>query len=165
MGAFSKILILLALAIAAGAVWFVYGRPPPEAQAVRMVPVRVAAHALVVGTFLEDGKAPLAAMPESEVKADFVTEAQPDLIGAVIIAPVAAGVPVRRSDLLAPGQDGFLAAVLRPGLRAVSVAVDAVSGNAGHIFPGDRVDLLLTQQIERGAAVEADPARSPPSCT
>ena len=34
-------------------------------------------------------------------------------------------------------------------MRAVSVAVDDVSGNAGLIQPGDYVDLLLTQQMER----------------
>lgn len=160
MGAFSKILILLALTVAAAGAWFVYGSPPPEEAAARTVEVRVAAHPLIVGTFLEDGKAPLKAMPEAEAQPDFVTAAQPELIGAVIIAPVGAGVPVRRGDLLAPGQDGFLAAVLKPGMRAVSVAVDAVSGNAGHIFPGDRVDLLLTQQIERSTDAAADPSRA-----
>jgi pilus assembly protein CpaB len=46
-----------------------------------------------------------------------------------------------------PGDHGFLAAVLRPGMRAATVAVDAVSGTAGLIWPGDHVDLILTQDI------------------
>ena len=49
------------------------------------------------------------------------------------------------SDVLRPTDGGFLAAVLAPNHRAVSVAVDAVSGTAGLIWPGDRVDLILTQ--------------------
>jgi pilus assembly protein CpaB len=48
-----------------------------------------------------------------------------------------------------PGASGFLAATLKPDMRAVSVAVDDVSGNAGLIQPGDYVDLLLTQQMDR----------------
>jgi pilus assembly protein CpaB len=44
-----------------------------------------------------------------------------------------------------------LAAVLTPGKRAASVGVDAVTGTAGLIWPGDHVDLILTQQIEDSA--------------
>jgi pilus assembly protein CpaB len=49
------------------------------------------------------------------------------------------------ADVLRPGDHGFLAAVLRPGMRATTVGVDAVSGTAGLIWPGDHVDVLLTQ--------------------
>src|SRR6185312_7948333 len=49
------------------------------------------------------------------------------------------------TDVLRPGDHGFLAAVLRPGMRATTVGVDAVSGTAGLIWPGDHVDVLLTQ--------------------
>jgi pilus assembly protein CpaB len=54
---------------------------------------------------------------------------------------------IRRTDVLHPGDHGFLAAVLDPGMRAVTVGVDAVTGSAGLIWPGDRVDLILTQTI------------------
>jgi pilus assembly protein CpaB len=50
-----------------------------------------------------------------------------------------------------PGDHGFLAAVLTPGWRATAVAVDAVSGTAGLIWPGDHVDLILTQEISQQA--------------
>jgi pilus assembly protein CpaB len=49
------------------------------------------------------------------------------------------------ADVLRPGDHGFLAAVLRAGMRATTVGVDAVSGTAGLIWPGDHVDVLLTQ--------------------
>jgi pilus assembly protein CpaB len=49
------------------------------------------------------------------------------------------------ADVLRPGDHGFLAAVLQPGMRATTVGVDAVSGTAGLIWPGDHVDVLLTQ--------------------
>ena len=42
-----------------------------------------------------------------------------------------------------------MAAVLEPGTRAVSIAVNATSGNAGFISPGDRVDLIVTHRIKK----------------
>jgi pilus assembly protein CpaB len=44
-----------------------------------------------------------------------------------------------------PGDHGFLAAVMEPGARAVTIPVDATTGLAGLVWPGDRVDLILTQ--------------------
>lgn len=55
------------------------------------------------------------------------------------------------ADVLRPGDHGFLAAVLTPGTRAVSIGVDAVSGAAGLIWPGDRVDIILTQAATEAA--------------
>jgi len=43
---------------------------------------------------------------------------------------------------------GFLAAALAPGMRAVTVPVSATTGVAGFVFAGDRVDLMLTQQVD-----------------
>ena len=45
----------------------------------------------------------------------------------------------------ASGRPWFSAAVLASGMRAVTVGVDAITGIAGLIWPGDRVDLILTQ--------------------
>jgi pilus assembly protein CpaB len=50
--------------------------------------------------------------------------------------------------VIRPGDHGFLAAVLLPGMRAVTVGVDAVSGAAGLIWPGDHVDVVLTQTLD-----------------
>jgi pilus assembly protein CpaB len=54
---------------------------------------------------------------------------------------------VTGAKIIAPGDRGFLAAVLRPGMRAISVPVTVTSGISGFIFPGDSVDLLLTYQV------------------
>jgi len=51
-------------------------------------------------------------------------------------------------DILRPVERGFLAAVLGDGMRAVTVGVDAITGTAGLIWPGDHVDVLLLQTIE-----------------
>jgi pilus assembly protein CpaB len=70
------------------------------------------------------------------------------LRGAMVRRAIAANEPILASDVLNAGDRGFLAAVLGAGKRAVSVGVDNVSGTAGLIWPGDRVDLVLTQQID-----------------
>jgi pilus assembly protein CpaB len=69
------------------------------------------------------------------------------MVGAVVRGFIAAGEPVADGAVVKPGDRGFLAAVLDPGMRAVSVPVNPISGNAGLIFPGDRVDLILTQAL------------------
>ena len=73
-------------------------------------------------------------------------QARSDLIGAMVRRNVISQQPLLIADVLRPTDGGFLAAVLAPDHRAVSVAVDAVSGTAGLIWPGDRVDLILTQE-------------------
>ena len=49
--------------------------------------------------------------------------------------------------MVGPGQKGFLAAVLRPGTRAVMVRVGEATRQAGLIDPGDRVDVILSAEL------------------
>jgi pilus assembly protein CpaB len=70
-----------------------------------------------------------------------------ELVGTVVRNAITAGQPITRGSLVKPGDRGFLAAALGPGMRAVTVPVSALTGVAGFIFPGDRVDLVLTQNI------------------
>ncbi len=72
-----------------------------------------------------------------------------DFEGTVVRTGVASGEPVTNERVVKSGERGFLAAVLSPGKRAVSVPVTATTGIAGFIFPGDRVDLILTHAIDK----------------
>jgi pilus assembly protein CpaB len=65
-----------------------------------------------------------------------------DFIGAVVRLPIAAGQPLTPGLVARAGERGFLAAVLQPGMRAMSIGVSQVSGISGFILPGDRVDIL-----------------------
>lgn len=69
--------------------------------------------------------------------------------GTVVRVGVASGEPVTNERVVKSGERGFLAAVLTPGMRAVSVPVTAITGIAGFIFPGDRVDVILTHAIDK----------------
>lgn len=121
----------------------------PVAQ--KMVAVIATAHAIRAGSLLQPGdigttevaedKIPPGAQPDT-------AEARNALVGAMVRRMLGEHEAIAGDDVLRPGDRGFLAAVLAPGSRAISVAVDAVSGEAGLIWPGDRVDLILTQTIE-----------------
>jgi len=65
------------------------------------------------------------------------------------------GEPVLPSRVVKPGEQGFMAAALSPGMRAMSIAVTPTSGVAGFIFPGDRVDVIVTHEIGRGGEMES----------
>ena len=70
-----------------------------------------------------------------------------EFTGWVARHPIGSGEPIIGSKIVAPGSRGFLAAVLRPGMRAVSVPVTATSGISGFVFPGDEVDILITHPL------------------
>lgn len=72
-----------------------------------------------------------------------------DFSGAVVRRPLRSGEPIPLTALMRSGEGGFMSAVLEPGMRAVSIAVNATSGNAGFISPGDRVDLIVTHRIKK----------------
>jgi pilus assembly protein CpaB len=73
------------------------------------------------------------------------------VLGGMIRHNLLAGAPLHAESVLRPMDRGFLAAVLAPGMLAVSIGVDPVSGAAGLIWPGDRVDLVLTQSMDAGS--------------
>jgi pilus assembly protein CpaB len=61
--------------------------------------------------------------------------------------PMAPGQPVTDANTVEPGNGGVLAAMLRPGMRAVSVPVNNASDVSGFIFPGDQVDVVVTETL------------------
>jgi pilus assembly protein CpaB len=99
--------------------------------------------------------------PKEIVADEMVKEYNPDtlesrrgLMGAMVKRNLGAGEAIRTDDLMRPSDHGFMAAVLSPGMRAVTINVDAASGSSGLIWPGDRIDLILTQMNnDPGAAI------------
>lgn len=71
-----------------------------------------------------------------------------DYVGAVVRRGIEAHTPITDAGIVRVGDRGFLAAVLTPGHRAVAVPVNAASVIAGLVFPGDRVDLILSYKYE-----------------
>ena len=113
--------------------------------------VLVANRVLPAGTIITADAMGFQQWPEELVQDAYYIEGNSDiqqLLGTVVRFPITAGEPVTQGALVRPGDRGFLAAALSPGMRAVTVPVSVRTGVAGFVFPGDRVDLVLTQTVE-----------------
>jgi pilus assembly protein CpaB len=132
------------------------GSPAPQAQAAPVVKVDgpevlVATRALPVGTILDASALKFQPWPKELVENAYYLREGTDmskLIGTVVRLPVTAGQPLTQGQVVKPGDRGFLAAALGAGMRAVTVPVSAQTSVAGFVFPGDHIDLILTQSVE-----------------
>jgi pilus assembly protein CpaB len=112
--------------------------------------ILVAAAPLQAGALLQPNQLTGVPFPSNAIPAGASLDTPPNraaLIGSMVRVALAPGTPIVNSAVIHPGDHGFLAAVLAPGMRAVTVGVDAISGANGLIWPGDSVDVLLTQSI------------------
>jgi len=117
--------------------------------------VLVAKKALPVGTIIDADSFTFQPWPKELMQSAYYVEGQPDgdpkkLLGTVVRYAITAGQPATRGSLVGPQDRGFLAAALGPGMRAITVPVNVSSGVAGFVFPGDHVDMVLTQNVEGG---------------
>jgi len=116
------------------------------------VKVLVATKDLGAGRILKSDDLQWQAWPEGGLSDSYMLKsekAEPDLQGTVLRRSLPQGTPVTDQVVVRPGDRGFLAAMLGEGMRAVSVPVDAASGLAGLVYPGDRVDVILTHEIDK----------------
>jgi len=145
------LIIAIGTAFAARSIFAGGGAPTAEAAQPTGPRVLVAKRALTAGTIITADALGFQPWPEELVKDAYFIEGEANmeqLLGTVVRFPITAGEPVTQGSLVAPGDRGFLAAALGPGMRAVTVPVSAMTGVAGFVFPGDRVDLVLTQTVE-----------------
>lgn len=152
--------VLLLLAIALGFLAYrIAVRPPPPApaaplaqraqRAIATYPVVVAAKAIEAGARIDAASLKIEQWPVAPAGA----YAQADkLAGETARLGIAPGEPVTANSL-ARG----LARYLKPGERAVAIAVDEIVGAANRIAPGDNVDVFVT--LERSQEVGGTQAR------
>lgn len=153
------IFIALVIAVAAGiGFWVVTGnqkeaavvvsQPAPTQVAVEESTVLVAREDLPVGHRIAEQDLDRQPWPKHLVLPEFIpAEESATLIDKVTRTPFKKNEPLARSRLANPNDPGYLAAQLPAGMRAVTVAVDAITGISGFIFPGDRVDVLITHDV------------------
>ena len=72
------------------------------------------------------------------------------IYGSIVKEPILVSEPVTKAKLVRGGEGGYMAVVLQPGMRAMSVAVNVGSAAGGFILPGDRVDVMQSHAIEGG---------------
>ena len=171
-----RIIVLVVAGLAAlAAAFFVRGAMQPSAPAPAAMAepapapqMRVLAAARDIGPGERVSAADFrwSAWPEEAVIPAYLTQsADPNaldrLAGAVARSTFSAGEPVIERKLVQPGQAGFMAAVLTPGMRAVAVPISARSGAGGFILPNDHVDIIATaeQDAGYGATIVVENAR------
>jgi pilus assembly protein CpaB len=98
---------------------------------------------------------PSAAVREAQPKAD--DEARSEVYGAALRDAVSRGESIRRDpagrgSIVKPGDRDFLQIVLSPGARAIAIPVAIGGAGTGLLYPGDRVDIILTQKFNDSAA-------------
>ena len=129
--------------------------------------VLVAARNLPAGTVLKGDDVRWQRWPQDALDPSFLVREkgaapQKDAIGQVVLHGIDKGEPITAQRLLKPGEAGFLAAALTPGMRAVAIKVDAITGTAGFVLPADRVDVLLTEHYSQRLSQEAQRSVSVP---
>jgi pilus assembly protein CpaB len=142
-------------------------QPAPEAAAPPPPPpanmVMVAAAPIPTGTFLKDELLRWQAWPSQTLDPNYMLQGKVDIksLGiAVALHDIAAGEPLVEGKIARPGDRGFLAAVLKPGMRAMAIGVSDTTGVAGLVYPGDRVDILLTHDVPTSSGKVATSAKA-----
>lgn len=153
-----KVTLLLAAAVVAvGTVFAVRSMMTPEATPDKIVEVQstevaVAARDLPTGTILKESDLKWTPWVASTDMGFLLVKGKvnlSDFTGAVVRDGFRAGEPVTSSRIAHARDQGFLAAVLTPGMRAMSVSLSPTAEVAGFIFPGDRVDVIMTHSFSR----------------
>ena len=161
MRARNLLLLIVALVLAGGTTmmarfWLASQRAATAEQTPIAVPtpsksVLIARSPIQRGQLLKPEDLSWQPWPEGGVDKNYVligTKSPDDFSGWVARIPISAGEPITEAKIIAPNNRGFLAAVLHPGMRAVSVPVSVTSGISGFVFPGDQVDLLVTYTVQ-----------------
>ena len=125
------------------------GAPLPAAE----VEIAVAKQNMPAGYILQPKDMRWQAWPDKPLADDYIVKAKggtlESLANAVIRRGVAAGEPLTWGRVVKKGDRGYLAAILTPGMRAFSVRISDISGVSGLIFPGDRVDLIVSHKVTK----------------
>jgi pilus assembly protein CpaB len=143
------ILLVVAVVIAVATVIVIRDRDQPVTST--GTKVLIASSNISAGSFVHSDKdLAWADWPAASIAPSFITSDAhkiEEYNGGVARRSIMAGEPVTSDSIVRASEGGFMSAVLAPGKRAVSIAVSPTSGNAGFIFPGDKVDLILTHRI------------------
>src|SRR5262249_12516047 len=161
----SIILVMLLATAALGLIAYNMNLPKPVVQVTENTPAPpapppapvtigyfVAAHPLPAGTLGREEDFTVRSVSPDSVPSGAVIDTPQvkiGLRGSLVRTFLDTGSLVTSQNVLRPRDRGFLASVLSPGTRAISINVDAESGVSGLIWPGDYVDVVLTQVIDK----------------
>ena len=135
---------------------------PVEAKAekpqIELVEVLTAATDITLGTSLTAEhfgwqQWPSAAAAAGYIKRDERPEADSELVGAVARSSFLPGEPITEGKIAIAGK-GFMSSILPKGFRAFATRISAETSAGGFILPKDRVDVILTEDNDKGISSE-----------
>jgi pilus assembly protein CpaB len=125
-----------------------------DAPAVTMKTIVVAKEPLRFGTELSAAALKEVPWPEASLPTGAFSSINDVLKGGrrVVLTAIEPNEPVLSLKITGAGQRATLSALVKPGMKAVTIRVNDVEGVGGFVLPGDRVDVVLTRQIDKGSA-------------
>jgi pilus assembly protein CpaB len=169
---YSLLLVAALIAVVAGVVALnltsdapvqpVITQAPAQAEPLVTVEIMVAKRPIALGEVISEDMVDKQPWPKNLLLESFVqaSDFNSKVLGKVARSEFQVREPLIETKLANPGDPSFLAANLPEGMRAVTIATDAVSGVAGYVFPGDHVDVLLTHNIPKDIKAEKSGAVS-----
>ena len=145
--------------VAVTSVWL-YFRPEPKATAKKpaepkpITVVLTASKDLEIGSLITANDVAWSPLKNGAIHSAHLVKGKThpsEVVGSVVRRAVFKGTPLTWSSIVRPGQYGFLAAALKADHRAVTIMVNRATSQAGLIYPGDRVDVILTMEVKGGA--------------
>lgn len=140
--------------------------PEINVMAVPTVQIVVAARDLPAGTILREGDTKWQAWPDQSLDDAFVVQRDgqgadriDEFSGVVVRRAISAAEPMTATKVFRREDTGYMAGALTPGMRAMSIRISAVSGASGFIMPGDKVDVILTQELRDTGETSGLPMR------
>lgn len=157
-------IIMLIAAVALGLIAVLFARTflngdddsaGPASAAVRTVPTAIAATDIKFGQKITPEMVKVVDWPANTLPQGSFQRLEELTMGAgrTAMRPIVANEILTENSLATGANRLSTAPLLNPQMRAVSVPVNEVSGVAGLIFPGDRVDVFMTRQPEEAMAI------------
>ncbi|EMV9317864.1 Flp pilus assembly protein CpaB [Vibrio vulnificus] len=154
MAVFAALSVALLLA---GFVWLDTSQPHQSSKHLspveRKAKVLVSSRALAMGSFIERESLEWKEVSLQERETLGEVFLQPvfeleQIAGSVAVQFIPANTVLSPAMLLRPEQSDFLSALVKPGMRAISIELDPMAAGLGLLRPGNKVDVLLTSQSE-----------------
>ena len=127
-------------------------QPEKVVEKVKYVGVLAASQDLPLGSRIGEESFSWIDWPAEAVTPALITEdnrpdAKSELADSIVRSPIVEGEPVNLVKLIDPGNSGVMAALLKPGMRAVTTGISVDTAAGGFIQPGDRVDVILRESF------------------
>lgn len=134
---------MVAAILAGGITYLFYKRVNANSQRRTAAQIVVAAKDLSVGTTISEKDVSLLDWYSDALPSGAFTKAA-DVMGHPLLYPMSAKEPILQRDLGVEGAGIGLAGKIPEGMRAVAIRSNEIIGVAGFLYPGSKVDLLMT---------------------